>query len=478
MRFRSWAAALVLLGGCSYPNVALNDTALPLESRVHNHTRAATFTAVAAPQGNSSEATDPTRREMTATNNPAVAQAGQMRDHDGYFVGLAISGGGSRSANFAAACMFQLEREGMLQKVDYISSVSGGSLTAAYYCTSRDGWNPKNVQEKLTHPFASDMLVQTLLPWNVFALLFTDYDRSDLLAKTLNENLFSPDGRQQTYADLRPDRPRLLVNATDLQTGRRFVFCNETFDRLNSDLSKLPIAYAVAASSSVPVVLHDVTLRDFSTEFKQYRHLVDGGVADNLGVETLVETYRAQVESAAKHNLPDPYPHGAVFIVLDARTEYDQNLANESDTGVVDAIAASTGLTTRLLLNRASSTTLDDVILKNAPDTATIKEVRDSVKDLEQNGYADFPNLGGHRIRVVHIALTQLGSLRQLPFNSFQESVNSTGTYFNITPEKAAELYVAADLLFRDRYDAHFKALLEKMNRGESDATTRPTTEP
>jgi predicted acylesterase/phospholipase RssA len=474
MRMTLLITALILLAGCSYPNEALNDTRVPLEARVRNQTRSATFTAVAPPQGTSPELHDPAGREITPTRSASVAMAASLQDRDGYFVGLALSGGGSRSANFSAACMFQLERLGLLDRVDYISSVSGGSLTAAYYCLNTGDWNPQNMQRRLTHSFATDMLIQTLLPWNTFALLFTDYDRSDLLAKTLNENLF----HGQTYTDLRTDRPRLLINTTDLQTGRRFVFCNETFDRINSDLSKLPVAYAVAASSSVPVVLHDVTLRDFSTDFKQYRHLVDGGVADNLGVETLVETYRAQVEAAAAHGLPDPYPHGAVFIVIDARTEYDQNLSSKSDTGIVEAISSATGLSTRLLLNRASSATLDDVVLKNAPDKATVKEVRDAIAALQSDGYVDFANIAGHHIRVAHIALTQLESLSQLPFNSFQESVNSTGTYFNITQEKAAELYVAADLLFRDRYDEHFKALLKEMRDTDSQATTVPTTAP
>src|SRR5207249_5784354 len=142
----------------------------------------------------------------------------------------------------------------------------------------------KEVQRKLTHSFASDIAWQCLLPWDMFALMFTDYDRSDLLANTLRDNLYTgSDGHEQTFADLRPDRPRLLINATDLQTGRRFVFCNETFDELNSDLSKYPVAYAVAASSAVPVVLHPLTLRDYSTAYHAYRHMIDGGVADNLG---------------------------------------------------------------------------------------------------------------------------------------------------------------------------------------------------
>src|SRR6202012_303053 len=105
------------------------------------------------------------------------------------------------------------------------------------------------------------------------------------------------------------DRPRLLINATDLQSGSKFIFCNEDFDDLNSDLSKYPVSYAVAARAAVPVLLHQVTLHDYSTSFNRYRHLIDGGINDNLGVTTLVEAFTAQVEQARKTNQPDPYPH-------------------------------------------------------------------------------------------------------------------------------------------------------------------------
>jgi predicted acylesterase/phospholipase RssA len=409
-------------------------------------------------------------RQFKPTTAHADEMASQLDDKDGYFVGLALSGGGSRSANFSAACMFQLERIGMLQKVDYISSVSGGSLAAAYYCLNHQGWNPKDAQEKLTHPFANDMLLDILMPWNSLAIIFSDYDRSDLLAKSLRKHLFSQHGKQQTYADLLPDRPRLLINATDLQSGGSFVFCNDTFDKLNSDLAKYPIAYAVAASSSVPVLLHQVTLRDFSTEFKQYHHLIDGGVSDNLGLNTLVETFHAQEEAAIAHQLPDPYPHGAVFIVIDARVEYDQNISSQSDTGLVESVTSAVGLTTHSMLNRASSATLHDIVLKNAPDTSTGKEIRDAINELDQNGFVDLKNVGGHRIRVAHIGLTQLQGLSQLPFHSFIDAVNSTSTYFNIDPAQAAQLYVAADLLMRNRFEPKLREILTEMNS--------PTTEP
>jgi len=265
--------------------------------------------------------------------------------------------------------------------------------------------------------------------------------------------------------DLLPDRPRLLINATDLQSGRRFVFCNQSFNQINSDLGKYPIAYAVAASSSVPVILHQVTLRDFATDFKQYRHLIDGGVADNLGIETLVETFRAQEDAAAEHHLPDPYPHGAVFIVLDAHVEYDQDLSSKSDTSFIESLATAAGLTSATLLNRASQETLNDVVFKNAPDTATAKEIRDALADLNREGYVDFKNIGGHRIRVAHIALTQLKGVTDVPFHSFQDLINSTSTYFNIDLRRAALLYTAADLLIRDRFEAKFRDILTEMNQ-------------
>src|SRR5450432_1443019 len=124
---RMIVGALVIVVGCTHTNVRLNRPEVPLESRIHNDTRAA----------------------LSSWETP------EAPNNDGYFVGLALSGGGSRSANFSAACMFELQRIGILQHVDYISSVSGGSLTAAYYCTAAKDWNPGEVQRRLTHPFAN-----------------------------------------------------------------------------------------------------------------------------------------------------------------------------------------------------------------------------------------------------------------------------------------------------------------------------------
>ena len=461
----AWAV-LAAAPACTSVNRRLNAARVPLERRVHNQTRAATA-ASAAPV----DSAGPRRVRAEGAEAAGVATTGPSADAydvrpDGCFVALALSGGGSRSANFSAACMFQLQRVGLLRHVDYISTVSGGSLTGAYYCLFADGpggWNPGNVQKKLTHSFATDLIGQTFLPWNLPVLWFTNWDRSDIIAGSFTNVLFNRGGKALTFGDLRSDRPRLLINATDLQSGRRFVFSNETFDELNSDLSKYPISNAVAASAAVPVLMHHVTLRDFSTNFKQYRHLIDGGVVDNLGVQTLVETYTAQVKAAAEAGRADPYPRGAVIIVLDARTEFDARLSGKGDISFIDSLSMGAGLTSTALLNRVSSATLADLIVRNAADDTTAKEIRESIKTLEDGGSVTLKSSDGKPVRVVHMALSRVDELSTLPSRGFREQVNSIATYFNIDPTEAYSLYQAAELLVRERFEPELVELREEL---------------
>jgi len=433
----AWAIVVVLLGGCTTPNVPLNSLKLSPEHLRQNHTRAAMSGTISAENSN------------------------------GYFVGLALSGGGSRSANFSAACMFQLQRLGVLQKVNYISSVSGGSLTAAYYCVNGRDWNPQNVQKVLTHAFATDLIVQTFAePWNWVALTFTDRTRSDLLANSFRQTLFTHGLHELTYADLRADRPRLLINATDLQSGRRFVFCNETFDDINSDLTKFPLAYAVTASAAVPVVLHHVTLRDYSTSFTEYRHLIDGGVADNLGVQTLLEIYSNHIAAARRDNAPDPFPNGAVFIVIDAHTEFNSELSNREEVGWFQSVKAALGLASSSLVNRVSLATLADTIVRNSADDATARQIRQEIEDLNETGYLEMRDRTGHDVRVVYASLSQVGTLKELPFTGFRESLNRISTYFNISAAESYQLYEAADLLVSEKFDRPLRKIASDLNRG------------
>ncbi len=440
----------VVTSGCTHKNRSLGARATDARGISINQTRAALGVSIEPLTATTqSSFVDPTR--------PAAIG---VRDSDGVFVGIALSGGGSRSANFSAACLFQFQRLGLLQKADYLSSVSGGSLTAAYYCLSTEReWRPRNVQRRMTHSFATDMLIQNLLPWNFLLLGLTDWDRSDLLADTLRKNLFTRDGKELTFADLRPDRPRLLVNATDLQTGKPFVFSNETFDKLHSNLAAYPIAHAVAASAAVPVLLHHVTLRDHSTPFKQYRHLIDGGITDNLGIRTLTDLYSAQTLAAERKGLPNPYPRGAVFLVLDARTEVDAKLSDKPDIGLLESLSAGAGLTSTVLVNRVSSATLSEIIVEHAPEHVTAGTLRRQKRDLERTGHLQLTDAKGRPVHVVHLALSRVDDMQDLPFAGFRERVNSIATYFNITDVEAYHLYQAAELLVTRKFDKRLREI-------------------
>ncbi|HEX4123969.1 MAG TPA: patatin-like phospholipase family protein [Tepidisphaeraceae bacterium] len=466
----------VALAGCAAPtiNVALNGLNVPLEDRRVNHTRAEVFGEI-VPLGAGRMRTIAEPGIVMPSTRAAAREPG-AEAQSGYFVGLAISGGGSRSANFAAACMLQLQRLGVLQHVGYISSVSGGSLPAAYYCVSGNEWNPGNVQAKMSQAFADEALRRAFLPWNIVTFLFTNYDQSDLLADVFSRRLFSRGGRGLTFADLRPDRPRLLINATDLQSGQRFVFCNESFDALNSDLAKYPIAYAVTASSAVPVALHPITLRDYSTIFPEYRHLIDGGVADNLGVQTLVETYNAQVDAAARAGRADPYPRGAVFLVIDARTDFDVDLANQSHIGMLDNLKAAAGLTSTALLNRVSTATLSDLIVRNAEGSETAHTLRQQIAALQTTGYLQLKDRSHHEVQVVYINLSQIAALHDLPFAGFANHLNDIDTYFSIPAGQAYWLYEAADLLISRRFERRLREIADDLST--AGAATAPATAP
>ncbi len=126
----------------------------------------------------------------------------------------------------------------------------------------------------------------------------------------------------KTFADFRSDMPFIQINATDLSAGQPFIFRQEYFNFLCSDLSQFPVSRAVAASSAVPIAFAPVVLKNYhgcdkamssgeaikiqnndNVRIEQiksgllryiekdridYVHLVDGGIADNLGLRVLV----------------------------------------------------------------------------------------------------------------------------------------------------------------------------------------------
>ena len=257
---------------------------------------------------------------------PAYDFESRLPDNDDrLFVVLAFSGGGTRAAALSYGVMDALRKEQitidgqrsrLLDQVDVISAVSGGSYTAAYYGLFGDrlfeDFEARFLRRNWQHTYGW-MLAN---PFNWMKLVSPDFNRSDLMADYLNDRIF--DGK--TFADLsRGNRPFVIINATDLNNSLTFSFIQQQFDLICSDLNRYPVANAVMASSTVPPAFAPVRLRNYSGcqsdkkpwisqalqarnllsrefavaqgvsryldhEDMPYLNLADGGITDNIGV--------------------------------------------------------------------------------------------------------------------------------------------------------------------------------------------------
>ena len=290
----------------------------------------------------------------------AHAQRNHQRDN-GIVLTLAFSGGGMRAAAFSFGVLEGLRdtaveingRSGrLLDEVDTISSVSGGSFTAAYY-----GLHGDRIFEEFDEVFLKRDVEGPLIR-GLFNPLrwFSTKGRTEMAVEYFEEHVF----HGATFADMKlEDRPLIVINASDLGFGVRFSFIQEYFDLLCSDLSSFPIARAVTASSSVPVLFNPVVIQNhpgcmitkpdwlvaaqakaahdsemvmvfegmesyLEKDRRQYIHLVDGGITDNLGLRAVYEIVEIAggVESFLAQTKREP-PRRLVFIAVDASTHPD-----------------------------------------------------------------------------------------------------------------------------------------------------------
>jgi len=279
---------------------------------------------------------------MVPTNQPLPQNAQGMPEYRGGYALLpmlqqpqgeivfimAFSGGGKRSAAFAHGVLRGLRQipviedgrtRSLLDELDSITAVSGGSFPAMHYGLYRD---------KSFETFASDFLKVDvnayvygtyLLPWNWEWLVNPFYGTNDRMAEVYDRLMF----HGATYADLlRQGLPVVSVDATDIANGIPFSFTQPYFDLICSDLSSFPVARAVAASNGFPVLFSPITLtshtpdcrglrpptaapqewaetpdqlsrrgllartanRYLDPERTKYVHLLDGGISDNLAL--------------------------------------------------------------------------------------------------------------------------------------------------------------------------------------------------
>ncbi len=249
---------------------------------------------------------------------------------------VTFSGGGTRAAAFAFGVLEELRRHQvsvrgksirLLDEVGLISGVSGGSFTALAYGLHGERLFSEYMDRFLKRNVQGEVIKRTLNPANWGKLWSTGVGRSELAADYYDEILFEG----ATFGDLAKLRgPMIVSSSTDISTGTRFAFMQNDFDLICSDLRNVKLSRAAAASSAVPLILSPLTFNNYGgtcanrypawvnsnaigrlatsgrlhqryLEMRSFEdsanrpfvHLVDGGIADNLGLRPVLERFRA-----------------------------------------------------------------------------------------------------------------------------------------------------------------------------------------
>ena len=363
---------------------------------------------------------------------------------DGRFVALAISGGGSRAANFGAAAMLELQQRGLLEQVDVISGVSGGALPAVYYGlgAKADAFTEPELRERLGYDFQSSWIRRWFLPHNIFRYWLSDFTRSDIMVQVFNNALYD----EATFGDLRP-HPRILLNATVHNDHTRFTFTDDRFAELHSVLAQYELANAVNASSSFPGVFQDVTLQKYVAP-TQYVHLYDGGPIDNLGVQAVIEYLNRNILGTTLDRL---FPRGCLIVVIDATptSEHpDLNSAPSSRRKIVDYFIDTNALdATDAMLMEARRTLLERMGIPVGRQDRQLRG-RVPVNDLHQCS-----------CEVRHVSLRHLQYGRDPDEDQdFAERVTEIKTKFWIGKDEQDDLYRAVRVIMKKLDDRHLFA--------------------
>jgi hypothetical protein len=200
---------------------------------------------------------------------------------------------------------------------------------------------------------------------------------------------------------------------------------------------------------------------------------MDGGVTDNLGVQTLAEIYQAHTQAFASPE-QGPYPRGAVFLVIDARTNANTMLSDQSDIGLLDSLQTGAGLASTALLNRVSTATLAELIVQNARNETTAKDIRRQIEIMDRTGYVELTDQAGRPVKVVHLALSRVSDLSDVPFAGFDDRLNSIATYFNIKGTEAYHLYQAADLVVHQKFAERLREIENWLESDDAAPASRP----
>ncbi len=250
-------------------------------------------------------------------------------------IGLCLSGGGYRAMLFHVGTIWRLNELGLLSRIQRISSVSGGSITAGALGIGWKGFSWDADKQRVTTATLRQRFIEPIralarktidvsaIGWGMFSPFSTIGEQ---IAAAYDDALFHGATLQDLPADwgtvgAPTEGPRLVFNATNVKTGSLWRFARPYMADYRIgivDQPIVPLADAVAASSAFPPFLSPVQLDLTRVAFRpgipdgpvdpalrRQAILTDGGVYDNLGLEPIWKRYRTVLVSDAGRKMKD-----------------------------------------------------------------------------------------------------------------------------------------------------------------------------
>ncbi len=401
---------------------------------------------------------------------------GLAGDDEELFVALAFSGGGMRAAAFSYGILSEFDRiqigrrnspTRLIDHVDFVSGVSGGAITAAYF-----GLNGRaalaNFPEHFLLRDAEESLSSVLNPMSVARAYKGGMNDDQQFPRWLDDNLF----HGATFRQLGPEhRPRVWINASDIYNRTPFVFSDDTFSAICSDLASYPIADAVAASTAMPVIFAPVVLRTFPdgctstvpnwierarrdatappilkvyanalTHYRDgsmsYIKLLDGGLVDNYGLSGFtIARLSANTPYAPLTAKQAARIRRVLFLVIDGGKGPSGDWAGTAEGPTAPEIVMAAANTALDSGRRASYTAFD----------RTMSEWRDglvrwrcalSAEEMRKYGASNGSNCRDLKFFVGLVSFDELGKQRA-------DELNSIPTRFKMAPQ-TVELVIGA----------------------------------
>jgi NTE family protein len=425
---------------------------------------------------------NPPLSPVQATNEQRFEGMERGRGEHEDLVILAFSGGGTRAAAFSYGVLEALRdievptpsgKTRLLDEVDVITGVSGGSFTALAYGLYGDRLFDLFESSFLKRDVQGALVRRVLNPMNWPALLSRGWGRSELAAQLYDEILF----HGSTYSDLEGrGGPIIAVGATDLSSGARLVFLPQNFDVMCADLGSFKLSRAAAASSAVPLVLSPLTINNYGGQcgYREpawleafahqenpprpaarilkrlqeleklddasqdpYFHLVDGGVSDNLGLRGVLDFLEA-FEALRSAGQPTPLDHVRRIIVFVVNSASSPSLdwnKRENSPSAASILVKAAGVPVDRYASESIELLRDIDARWSAQRTIRGSAAFDKSKDPAVRWVANAVNADIYPIEV---------SFQALPDEKEREYLNQLPTSFALPGEAVDRLRAAA----------------------------------